>query len=1052
MQVSATGRGLGSRLTEFILQLSVRRPRTATSLVILLAAIATFAIAPQAASAAPLFGPKSDFATGSEPRSVTSADFNADGKPDLAVANRDSNSVSVLLGNGSGGFGPKTDFTTGSGPFSVTSADFNADGKPDLAVANFISNNVSVLLGDGSGGFGPKTDFTTGTSPYSVTSADFNADGKPDLAIANGISSSVSVLINTTATDATTPSFGPKTDFTTGSSPFSVTSADFNADGKPDLAVANRDSNSVSVLLGNGSGGFGPKTDFTTGSAPYSVTSADFNADGKPDLAVANFNSNSVSVLLGDGSGGFGPKTDFTTGPSPNSVTSADFNADGKPDLATSNFNSNVSVLLGDGSGGFGPETDFTTGSTPFSVTSADFNTDGQPDLAVTSFFSTVSILLNQSPAQADGNFTAPSTSPEGAGSRPESTAVGDFNRDGKQDLATVNYFSDDVSILLGDGSGDFAAATASPKGVGDGPESVAVGDFNRDGKQDLATANFNSNDVTILLGDGAGDFTASVTSPEGVGSRPNSVAVGDFNRDGKQDLATANITSNNVSILLGDGTGNFTAASLLAVGNAPSSVAIGDFNGDGKPDLTTTNSDTTSVSILLGDGTGNFSTSSVGVGSNPYAVAVGDFNGDGKQDLATANPFTAKVSILLGDGTGGFALAPTSPETVGSNPYSIAVGDFNDDGKMDLASPSRLNNNVTILLGDGSGDFSVPSTSPEPVGSGPNSVAVGDFNRDGKQDLATANQLSNNVTILLGDHSPTAVDDSLTLAEDASATTIDVLANDADPDGGPKSIASRTNGLHGTVAITNSGANLTYTPDADYCGSDSFTYSLTPGGATAAVSVTVTCVDDPPTAAPDSKTLAEDAPATTIDVLANDLDIDGGPKAISSKTNGAHGTVAITNSGADLTYTPDADYCGSDSFTYTLTPGGATATVSVTISCVNAAPRSLSAGGPYTISEGDSLTLAGTATDRDGDPITYVWDLNGDGDFSDAKGASPTLSPAELMKLGISDGPASFDLRLRASDATEGATSTPVELHPPQRRPDLADHRHHRRPLRSLG
>ena len=189
-------------------------------------------------------------------------------------------------------------------------------------------------------------------------------------------------------------------------------------------------------------------------------------------------------------------------------------------------------------------------------------------------------------------------------------------------------------------------------------------------------------------------------------------------------------------------------------------------------------------------------------------------------------------------------------------------------------------------------------------------------------------------ITVSCVDASPTAVEDSKTVAEDDPATTINVLANDTDPDGGPKTINSKTNGTHGTVAITNSGADLTYTPDADYCGSDSFTYTLN-GGSAATVNVTVTCIDDPPTAVNDSKTVSEGDPATTINVLANDTDPDGGPKTITAKTNGAHGTVAITNSVADLTYTPAPDYCGPDSFTYTIN-GGSTATVSITVSCVD--------------------------------------------------------------------------------------------------------------------
>src|SRR5438132_4232718 len=199
--------------------------------------------------------------------------------------------------------------------------------------------------------------------------------------------------------------------------------------------------------------------------------------------------------------------------------------------------------------------------------------------------------------------------------------------------------------------------ATATNFGLGTTPLSVAVGDFNGDGKQDLAVANDGSNNVSVLLGNGAGSFSAAANFK--VGSGPFSVAVGDFNGDGKQDLAVANDGSNNVSVLLSNGAGSFSAATNFGVGFNPNSVAVGDFNGDGKQDLAVANFSSDNVSILLGDGTGNFgAATNFGVGSNPRSVAIADFNGDGKQDLATGNQSASNVSILLGNGAGGFSAA----------------------------------------------------------------------------------------------------------------------------------------------------------------------------------------------------------------------------------------------------------------------------------------------------------------------------------------------------------------------------------------------------------
>ena len=215
----------------------------------------------------------------------------------------------------------------------------------------------------------------------------------------------------------------------------------------------------------------------------------------------------------------------------------------------------------------------------------------------------------------------------------------------------------------------------------------------------------------------------------------------------------------------------------------------------------------------------------------------------------------------------------------------------------------------------------------------------------------------------------PTAVADTATVVEDSGASAIDVLANDTDPDGGPKSIASVTQPANGTVVITGGGTGLTYAPNANYCNAppgttpDTFTYTLTPGGSTATVSVTVTCVDDPPVAVNDSATVSEDAGASAVAVLANDTDVDGGPKSIASVTQPANGTVVITGGGTGLSYQPNAQYCNSggppapDTFTYTLTPGGSTATVSMTVTCVPDAPFVDTTAGALAYTENDPAT-----------------------------------------------------------------------------------------------
>ncbi|SDX57867.1 Repeat domain-containing protein [Marininema mesophilum] len=340
----------------------------------------------------PSFSTQTTFAVGANPVGITNADFNGDGIPDLAVSNLLDDTVSVLLGTGSGTFGPQTTFAVGDTPQGIISADFNGNGTPDLAVPNFNDDTVSVLLGNGSGGFGPQTTFAVGDFPLGITSADLNGGGVPDLAVTNANDGTVSVLLGTGS-----GTFGPQTTFAVGGFPVGVTSADFNGDGFLDLAVTNSSDNTVSVLLNTGTGSFGPQTTFAVGANPQEITSADFNDDGIPDLAVTNQDDDTVSVLLGDGLGGFQPQTTFAVGDLPQGITNADFNCDGFPDLAVINVDDNtVSVLLGTGSGAFLPQTTFAVGVVPLEITSADFNGDGTPDLAVTNAGdNNVSVLLD---------------------------------------------------------------------------------------------------------------------------------------------------------------------------------------------------------------------------------------------------------------------------------------------------------------------------------------------------------------------------------------------------------------------------------------------------------------------------------------------------------------------------------------------------------------------------------------------------------------------------------------------------------------------------------
>lgn len=256
------------------------------------------------------------------------------------------------------------------------------------------------------------------------------------------------------------------------------------------------------------------------------------------------------------------------------------------------------------------------------------------------------------------------------------------------------------MSILLGNGNGSFGAATNFA--VGSFPSSVAVEDFNGDGKLDLAVSNYTANSpgtVSILLGNGAGGFAAQTTFPAGSG--PESVIASNFNQDGKRDLAVLNQGSHNISILLGNGTGSFSNPTNFPTDSNPINMILADLNGDGKLDLATANAGfpSSTISILLGNGNGSFAATTnypVAV-SNIVSLATGDFNADGTLDLVAGNVDTNYVSVLLGDGNGGIGAATNF--TVGPIPFSVAVADFNGDNRPDVAAANPNGASVSILL-----------------------------------------------------------------------------------------------------------------------------------------------------------------------------------------------------------------------------------------------------------------------------------------------------------------------------------------------------------------
>ena len=357
-------------------------------------------------------------------------------------------------------------------------------------------------------------------------------------------------------------------------------------------------------------------------------------------------------------------------------------------------------------------------------------------------------------PAQT---FGPPTDYPTGLG--PFSVALGDVNGDGRLDLATANFLAGTVSVLLGTSAGAFGPNTDFPtRGI---PRSVALGDVNGDGRLDVVTANYDDaaganafrSSVSVLLGTGTGTFGPHTDYP--TGNNPLGLALGDVNGDGRLDLVTANQGDNSaatVSVLLGTGTGAFGPKTDFLTQSIPRGVALGDVNGDGRPDVVTANAPAANtlaatVSVLLGTGTGAFGPhTDYPTGNNPFGLALGDVNGDGRLDVATANYGAGSVSVLVGTGTGAFG--PHTDYPTGGIPRSVALGDVNGDGRLDLVAANMNASRASVLLGTGTGTFG-PQTDYL-TGDNSYSVALGDVNGDGRLDLVTANFGPNSVSVLL--------------------------------------------------------------------------------------------------------------------------------------------------------------------------------------------------------------------------------------------------------------------------------------------------------------
>ncbi len=587
-----------------------------------------------ASCSAPSFSTTS-FPTGINPTNLAIADFNNDDNADLAVTNQVSNDVSILLGDGNGNFISLPTVAVASGPYSIVAGKFNADNNFDLAVTNSNSNNVSILLGDGMGGFSPATNFFVSAGPISIAAGDINNDGRTDLVVANFggfFSGTVSILLGNG-----TGGFTAGSNIRTRTQPAFVTIAELNGDGNRDILVANFGADSVSTFFGNGSGTFQLNQNIITGSGPVSIELADLGADGIADLIVANYNGDSLTTCSGNSTGNFAScSTNNPVGQNPISVVAADFTGSGTRATATALSGSNLIKVL---------SSNVSVGQNPNAVETADFNEDGKPDLiSVNSGSNDVSVLINGCQA-AKGNLFDYSGDRRTDYSvyRPGNTT---YYVQQLSQTTPAQIFGHPTDIQVpadynGDLLTDFAVYRPSNGlwfiidrnsrpiyfiqfGLPDDIPTPA--DFDGDGKADIAVWRPSDGNWYIRR---SSDNALQVTNFGMNGDRP---VTADFDGDGKSDIAVFR-PSNGVWYIMRSSDNQVTFTNF---GLAEDKTVAADYDGDGKADIAVWRP-STGVWYVLRSSDGGFNAFAWGMmGDMPVP---GDYEGDGKFDYAVWRP-----------------------------------------------------------------------------------------------------------------------------------------------------------------------------------------------------------------------------------------------------------------------------------------------------------------------------------------------------------------------------------------------------------------------------
>lgn len=563
--------------------------------------------------------------------------------------------------------------------------------------------------------------------------------------------------------------------------------SDFNQDGNVDIASAQRRDDAVAIYLGRGGGSFSQPQDSPAGLWPQAIVAGDLSNDGKPDLIVLNFRSH-VSVLLGRGNGTFENPRQFLlrSNTYPISVVASDFNRDGNLDVAAIGGYT-IFVLLGNGHGDLALLTSIPVGNLPWGFASAlatgDFDSDGRTDLAVTRLNDyDVALFLGT----GSGSFVPGPI--YGVERFPDELVVLDLNQDGHDDLVINSRESVGVSVLLGTGRAGFIPKPVIP--ASRYPTGLVVADFDGDDRFDLALGEqYDRRRLLFFHGNGDGTFQEPITISSDLASPRGAL---DFDGDGRRDLLVHNLKG--LLLYAGDGAGRFRTPDVLVTSRYPGVVNVSDLDGDGSVDILVGTTWSARIDVFRGAGDGSFVRTQSLISTGPVrSIAIADLNRDSYRDavVSTAAASCASpggpptpcpgpnVSVFLGRSEGGFEPARVS-QLAGTDPGGLVVGDFNRDGWSDVVvTDSRLPGGVVYLAGLRGGELASPLFLE--TGGAARSIAAADLDGNGTTDLAVAGDAAGAVSVLLGRGDGTFIS---TPALSAGERPVSIASGDLDRDG----------------------------------------------------------------------------------------------------------------------------------------------------------------------------------------------------------------------------------------------------------------------------